>query len=329
MLYIANAWSELVGEKGVAFFEKNYGCVAGNWLEGRRRLDRPDASCVVLWAPSTSPDALSYDDVAIGLEVHAWVLYPVALLGWSDAMNDYEYRLSDTLCADLRRCRSVLANSAFTAAALNQIGLTSCDGSLWIDWGALSVQQAVTRYRPSTPVVVHWNHQWRSDKNVLGAIDGMIELARQLPQVQFVVGRCLDGVPDVGLAREAVGRLRRGVRENLHVMRSFKDRARYHRFLRSVSLSVSVSHEESFGLAMLEAASSGCACVVPNRGNYVEVLPSAVTGRRDEDVWDQVSRLCQASVADRMALGARCRAEAAVWDVSVRVPRLIAAMKEA
>lgn len=56
-------------------------------------------------------------------------------------------------------------------------------------------------------------------------------------------------------------------------MDTFSEKQSYYEVLRRASIAVSCASQETFGIAMLECALSGCDCIVPNRLSYRNIFP--------------------------------------------------------
>jgi glycosyltransferase involved in cell wall biosynthesis len=86
-----------------------------------------------------------------------------------------------------------------------------------------------------------WPHRLARDKD----IDRAVEIAKRC-DARLIVTRSL------GLSKES-----------------------YYEVLRSTRVALSTAKHENFGISMLEAASAGCRCVVPDRLSYRELWPAA------------------------------------------------------
>jgi glycosyltransferase involved in cell wall biosynthesis len=63
---------------------------------------------------------------------------------------------------------------------------------------------------------------------------------------------------------------------NVQFLSRFAIQVDYWRLLSEVDIAFSCSHHETFGIAMLEAAYAGAACVVPNTVAYPEIHSGAM-----------------------------------------------------
>jgi glycosyltransferase involved in cell wall biosynthesis len=300
MLYLANMWDELISERGLRLLEERFGDVRGNWLRGARKARWDDLSPThLLVAPSVLPESMTPSSADLrSLPCVAWTLYPDQMLGWNLQANCYRFEIPPAIKAVLDSVPVVAANSGFTAALFAGIGdyaLRVCH--LGID--ATTIQRAQPRRREPQPLAVVWNHMWRTQKNFHGALEIMLFLARRFPNVRFFIGRQdswadHDHSPD--WLRDAYARFQATVRttglHNIGMLPHQPSQAAYWQGLASMDIAFSCSYEESFGVAMLEAACAGLACVVPNRGAYAELHSHAlVTAPDDAAVAAGVERL--------------------------------------
>jgi len=132
------------------------------------------------------------------------------------------------------------------------------------------------------PLRVLWNHMWRKDKGFAEALDIINQLSDRFTGTEFWIARNETWGNDPTKNAETKKQLRSDTTLPLSILHNKRnvffqpnftyDKALdYWKFLGQMDIGFSVSHHEGFGLAMLEQASAGIACVMPNRESYPEV----------------------------------------------------------
>ncbi len=115
---------------------------------------------------------------------------------------------------------------------------------------------------------VVWPHRWEHDKDpdtFLRVVSGLVE--EGLDFEVAIAGQSFRDVPEsIASAVDSLGE---------HLVHSAQPRTReeYAKLLLSSDVAVSTARNEFFGLAMLEAAYSGCYPLVPDRLVYPEIYP--------------------------------------------------------
>jgi glycosyltransferase involved in cell wall biosynthesis len=178
--------------------------------------------------------------------------------------------------------------------------------------------------RPELTVL--WHHRWSTDKNFQGALDIIEGLAAKHRDVRFLVGRREDWNQLVGVpqslkdyyadARRRLDRLR-----NVQFISRLGSQSDYWRFLSEIDVAFSCSYHETFGIAMLEMAYAGAACVVPNTVAYPEIHSGAVLVDHSQ-IASAVDKLIQ-KPQFRAEVGHRCRENAKKYDVRTTAERLV------
>ena len=120
-----------------------------------------------------------------------------------------------------------------------------------------------------------------AEESVQGALDIIESLAAKHRDVKFIVGRKEDWDEPFWAPQslkdycaDALTRLSR--LGNVQFVSRFEAQVDYWRFLSEIDIAFSCSYHETFGIAMLEKAYAGAACVVPNTVAYPEVHSGAV-----------------------------------------------------
>jgi glycosyltransferase involved in cell wall biosynthesis len=119
---------------------------------------------------------------------------------------------------------------------------------------------------------------WRLDKNFLGAIKIIENLASDYKNVGFYIGRKNswgDLVYSPPYLRKEYNEfckiVKRKALNNIFLIKSMPQ-PKYWEFISCMDIGFSVSYHESFGISMLEQAAAGIACVMPNELSYKEVF---------------------------------------------------------
>jgi glycosyltransferase involved in cell wall biosynthesis len=172
---------------------------------------------------------------------------------------------------------------------------------------------------------VLWQHRWRTDKNLQGALDIVETLAAKYGDVTFLVGRYEDWdepfwVPPSlkDYFARALPRLTR--LGNVQFLPHFVKQIEYWRFLSDIDIAFSCSYHETFGIAMLEAAYAGAACVVPNTVAYPEIHKGAMLMDHSQ-IATGMARLIE-QPRFRKEVTNRCRQNAAKYDVNRTAEKL-------
>ena len=118
-------------------------------------------------------------------------------------------------------------------------------------------------------LTVLWQHRWRTDKNLRGALDIIEALAAKYRDVTFLVGRYEDWDEPFWVPR-SLEDYSPGPCRNSPVLGNVSSylvcqTGRLLALASDVDIAFSCSYHETFGIAMLEAAYAGAACVAPTR----------------------------------------------------------------
>ena len=125
----------------------------------------------------------------------------------------------------------------------------------------------------SAPLRVGFNHRMEHDKDPIAFLDACIEARKRGADLEVVLmGAKFDKAPEGVSARlEQLG--------DAALFAGFDDdRATYAARLGTCDVVVSTALHEFYGMAMLEALTTGCALLAPDRLAYPEVLPTSVEG---------------------------------------------------
>lgn len=289
-LYLANIESWTFPNRGSEFLSENGFEVGGNWLAPPFHCDlerfSPD---VVVYAPHRRVDAvvLQRQDL-LRTPTVLWALYPDYLTGWDRETNVHMDGFLESVAALMPYFQRHLATSGFTKHLLEErieaYPFELCFLGLDLDGIDRARRENGAR---SSDLTVLWHHRWRTDKNLHAALDAIHGLAEMHRDVTFIVGRKEDWdepfwVPQSlrDYSAEAVTRLN-GL-GNVRFVSRFDSQSDYWRFLSGIDIAFSCSYHETFGIAMLEAAYAGVACVVPDTVCYPEIHGGAVIVEHSE-----------------------------------------------
>ena len=283
-LYLANIESWTFPNRGSEVLSESGFEVGGNWLDPPflQPLEQfsPD---VVVYAPHRRVDAIVLQKQdALRTPTVLWALYPDYLTGWDREKNEHMDGFLESVAVLMPYFQRQVAQSMFTKRLLEE----RIDGYQFevcfngIDLEGIDRCRRESRARHSDLTVL-WHHRWRTDKNLQAALDIIESLATTHRDVTFLVGRKEDWdepfwVPQSlkDYCAEAVTRLNR--LDNVRFISRFETQSDYWRFLSGIDIAFSCSYHETFGVAMLEAAYAGVACVVPNTVCYPEIHSGAV-----------------------------------------------------
>jgi len=315
-----NQGSEMLCQKG---FE-----VGGNWLDPPFRRQLEDFSAdVVVYAPHRREDAvvLHKKDV-MRVPTLLWALYPDYLTGWDREKNVHMDGFLESVADIMPYFRRHAVNSFFTKRLLEERieGFQFEVCLLGLDLEAINRCRRGKRPEGSSLTVL-WQHRWRTDKNLRGALDIIETLAAKHRDVAFLVGRNEDWDEPFWVPQslkdyfaQALPRLAR--LGNVHFLTRFTTQVEYWRLLSEVDIAFSCSYHETFGIAMLEAAYAGAACVVPNTVAYPEIHSGALVVNHSE-IASGLSRLVQ-EPQFRAEVAHRCRQNAGKYHVNSTAEKL-------
>lgn len=321
-----NRGSEILCEKGFQ--------VGGNWLEPpfRRQLEdfSPD---VVVYAPHRRVNAvmLHKEDILRTLTL-LWALYPDYLTGWDREKNEHMDGFLESVARIMPYCRRHAVNSLFSKRLLDEridgFQFEVCFLGLDLEGIDRCRQEKRTERRGLT---VLWQQRWATDKNLRGALDIIETLAAQHRDVTFLIGRKEDWDEPFWVPQslkdcyaEALPRLSR--LGNVQFLSRFATQVDYWRLLCEIDVAFSCSYHETFGVAMLEAAYAGAACVVPNTVAYPEIHSGAVLVDHSQ-IGSAVDRLIR-EPQFRAEVAHRCRQNAKKYSVSTTAEKLAGLIAE-
>ena len=316
----ATPGSEVLCQKG---FE-----VGGNWLDPPFQRQLKDFSAdVVVYAPHRRVDAvvLHREDV-LRVPTLLWALYPDYLTGWDREKNVHMDGFLESVADIMPYFRRHAVNSFFTKRLLEERieGFQFEVCLLGLDLEAIDRCRRDKRTeRPSLTVL--WQHRWGTDKNLRGALDIIETLAAKHRDVTFLVGRNEDWDEPFWVPQsikdyfaQALPRLVR--LGNVHFLSRFATQVEYWRLLSEVDIAFSCSYHETFGIAMLEAAYAGAACVVPNMAAYPEIHSGALVVNHSQ-IASVLGRLVQ-EPQFRAEVAHRCRQNAGKYHVNRTAEKL-------
>ncbi|MFV2084385.1 glycosyltransferase family 4 protein [Micromonospora sp. LOL_021] len=300
MIFLANMWDGLLGERGLELLADSFGGVSGNWLSSPRQMSRPPADSRILLSPSVMGSAVTpmtaFDR---GADVVAWVLFPDQLIGWDWQHQTYRHMITPVLHDTLLICRILAVNSEYAAGNLRQAGVDSEVSILPLGVDIHGIRAARDNRREETGVHVLWAHMWRSQKNPDKALRIAAEVLKRDPSIRVTIGRAgtwLDDQHSPREFREEVLTLARSLQaqcgDKVRFVEHLDSARSYWKLLSQVDISYSCSAEESFGVAMLEHAAAGAACVCPSTLCYPEVHPHAcLVPPTETDIADAITEL--------------------------------------
>jgi len=132
-------------------------------------------------------------------------------------------------------------------------------------------------------VHIVWPHRWEHDKNPESFFEVLFRLKETGLRFKLsVLGESFPQVPHI--FDEAKVKLSE---EIVHFGR-IDSKEDYYRVLASADIAVSTANHEFFGVAMVEAALSGCFPLVPNRLSYPEIFPEACIYRTDQQLFKKL-----------------------------------------
>ena len=335
-IYLANIDPSVLPEPAWALMAQRGHEVVGNWATAPRRKGLAGfAADVIIYAPHRQKEDQIWRNAALDIPGELlrkvptilWALYPDYLTGWDHVRNEHSDGFLESVYQILPSARATLTNSRFSKQLLEARapGFTFEVCYLGID--ATTIDETRSKSERSQPGrSVLWQHRWATDKNLPGALDIILELAPRHPDTTFYLGRKENWdeavwVPQWLKELYAVRSRQVASLENVRYSPYFEEQGEYWHFLCGMDIAFSCSYHESFGIAMLEQAYAGAACVVPNRVAYPEVhsgalvLPPEEIGRGVERLLDD-NDLC-AQVA------ASSRANAALYSIERTVERLL------
>ena len=327
-LYLANIEPWVFPSGGCQVLCESGFEVGGNWLEPPFHSS-PDqfSPDVIVYAPHRRVDALVLrKEHLLSTPTILWALYPDYLTGWDRRENKHMDGFLESVAALMPYFQKHVAQSVFTKHLIEK----RLDGyefevvHLGIDLAGIDRCRPESKLRRSGLTVL-WHHRWRTDKHLQGALEIIGNLAARHRDVRFLVGRKEDWdepfwVPQSlkDYCAEALPRLSR--LGNVQFLSRFAAQVDYWRFLSEVDIAFSCSYHETFGIAMLEAAYAGAACVVPDTVAYPEIHSGAVLVDHSQ-IASALDGLIQEPNL-QAELAHRCRDNAKKYDVRTTAGKL-------
>lgn len=302
--------------------------VAGNWREFNQQSLEQFGPDLIVYSPHRAETALTLPlDQVKEVPTSLWVLCPDYLTGWDREKNEHMDGFLESVRQMLPYFRMNLANSVFTKELLEARapGYTFEVCYLGIDTKGID-EAAVGKRRGERASSVLWQHRWSTDKNLPGALEIIRHLARRHPNATFYLGRKEDWA-DPFWVPQSLKDYYFSLSDELNSLSNvlfcprFETQREYWEFIAGVDIAFSCAYHESFGIAMLEQAYAGAACVVPNRVVYPEVHAGALVVPPSEveagiesllnapELWAQVAQSSGANAAN--------------YDVAATVERLL------
>jgi glycosyltransferase involved in cell wall biosynthesis len=327
-VYLANIDSWTFPNRGSERLNLKGFEVGGNWLTPpfQQHLEEFSADAVV-YAPHRRVDAvvLRKEDV-LRVPTLLWALYPDYLTGWDRKRNVHMDGFLQSVANIMPYVRRRAVNSFFTKRLLEE---RIEDYQFEVCFLGLDLE-AMDRCRHEKrtdhlSLTVLWQHRWRTDKNLRGALDIIEALAAKYRDATFLVGRYEDWDESFWVPQSLKDYVARALPRltrlgNVHLLPRFARQVDYWRFLSNVDIAFSCSYHETFGIAMLEAAYAGAACVVPNTVAYPEIHSGAMLMG-----YPQIGMgLCRLREQPRLRaeVAHRCRQNAAKYDVTETAEKL-------
>jgi glycosyltransferase involved in cell wall biosynthesis len=335
-IYIANVDQSVLPERAWALIEARGHEIAGNWAASPRRKGVQEAAPdVIVYAPHRQKEDLAWRNAAITLPLTIikdvptilWALYPDYLTGWDHDRNDHGPGFVEPVRRSLPFFRSTLTNSLFSKALLEARAPGTNFEVCYLCIDTKAIDEAGWREnRPAPGRSVLWQHRWATDKNLQGALEILLDLGPKYPDVTFYLGRKENWDEAIWVPqwlRDLYADQAREIDQlqNIHYSDYFQTQEEYWRFISGIEISFSCSYHETFGIAMLEQAYAGAACVVPNRAAYPEVHAGALITLRDQ-VGQGIESLLQ-KPARRTEVAASGKANAARFSVEATVETLL------
>ncbi|MEE8163514.1 MAG: glycosyltransferase [Anaerolineae bacterium] len=287
-IYFANIYPWHFPRRGQELIVRQGHQLGGNWLGTPyyQRLEEfsPD---VIFYAPARGSASLTLPpEVVKKTPTILWALYPDYLTGWDREKNEHMGGFLESVRAMMPYFRAYLANSRFTKGLLEARvpGYIFEVCYLGIDTSGID-EAAPRRQLAGQATSVAWMHRWASDKNLSEALGIVLHLARRHPKITFYVGSkedWNDSGSEPFWATQSLKDSYLAVADELNDLSNIQYRARFKiqrdfwAFLHCVDIAFSCAANESFGIAMLEHAYAGDACVVPDRVAYSEVHAGAL-----------------------------------------------------
>ncbi|KAL5007624.1 hypothetical protein ScPMuIL_016430 [Solemya velum] len=138
------------------------------------------------------------------------------------------------------------------------------------------------------PIHIVWPHRWEHDKNP----DCFLRVMTQLHKENFrfhlsVIGEQYEKNPEIFDISKDV------LKDHIIAWGFQHSKDDYYKLLFEADVAVSTAVHEFFGVAMLEAAQSGCYPVCPNRLVYPEIFPKCYLYNTEVQLYKMLRRFCK------------------------------------
>jgi glycosyltransferase involved in cell wall biosynthesis len=118
------------------------------------------------------------------------------------------------------------------------------------------------------PPLIIWNHRWEFDKNPTAFFDALDAVAKQGIDFRLaLLGENFQMVPKAFVAA------RKRFKQKMVWYGYEASREKYCEWLMRGDIVVSTTHQENFGISVIEAVRHGCIPILPHRLSYPEVIP--------------------------------------------------------
>ena len=139
------------------------------------------------------------------------------------------------------------------------------------------------------PLHILWPHRWEHDKNPEAFFNVLFQLQDEKESFKLsILGENFQEIPPIfQTAKEKLSK------EIVH-FGWLERKEDYFKILAEADVVISTSNHEYFGVAMIEAAASGCLPLVPNRLVYPELYPAEpCVYRTDNQLFKKLKNLCK------------------------------------
>ncbi len=142
-----------------------------------------------------------------------------------------------------------------------------------------------------------WNHRWEYDKHPDRFFTVLFELKeKNIPFKVIVVGKSYKQSPPIfALAKERL-------KDELIHFGYAESRSEYLRLMAMANVLMITSHQDFFGISIVEAIASGCFPLLPNRLSYPEHIDSDQVGRCIYESDDELLSKVESIITDKSYL---------------------------
>ena len=138
------------------------------------------------------------------------------------------------------------------------------------------------------PLHILWPHRWEHDKNPEDFFQTLFKLKHENLNFRLsILGEHFDDVPEV------FNRAKVELQQEIIHFGWLESKEKYFEILSEANVVISTANHEFFGVAMLEAAASGCLPLVPDRLVYPEIYPESCIYRTQQQLFKKLKSYCQ------------------------------------